>query len=76
MKDYVTKDFLRAELSEIRTEMRTGFSDIRAEFSNVRAEMSQLSENLTNRLNGMMLKMILGILIPILTLMLGLYFKN
>lgn len=65
MEEYVTKDFLRAELSEIRGEM-----------TQIRLEMSQLSEHLTRQMNGMFFKTTLTLLIPMIIMMIGLFFKR
>jgi hypothetical protein len=62
MEDYVTKDFLRAELSQIRTEMSQ--------------QISQLSENMTKQINAMMMKTIWSILVPIMLTLLALFLKN
>jgi hypothetical protein len=69
MEEYVTKDFLRAELSEIRAE-------IRGEMTQIRLEMSQLSERLTRQMNGMFIKTTLTLLIPMIIMIIGLFFKK
>jgi len=65
MEEYVTKDFLRAELSEISSEM-----------TQIPLEMSQLSEHLTPQMNGMFFKTILMLLIPMMIMIIGLCFKR
>jgi len=57
VEEPVTKDFLRAEMNDLRAEMRTEMGDLRAEMriemGDLRAEMGQMEGRLVDRINRM-----------------------